>query len=99
MLSWFLFLSQDLTKKLERNVDDHEHYKDAIQSCISWLVSAKKKMLSFQQVDGDKECMQQQLRELQVRTADDPTIWLMKMIIWLIYPDQIIHSVSQTGRY
>jgi len=56
-------------------------------------------MLSFQQVDGDKECMQQQLRELQVRTADDPTIWLMKMIILLIYPDQIIHSVSQTGRY
>lgn len=61
-----IFFGQDLTKRLERNVDDHRHYEDARQAFENWVLSAKNKMAAFRQMDCDREDLRKQLLELQV---------------------------------
>lgn len=61
-----IFNFQELCRRWEQYVLDHQAYIGSFDQCKSWVVSMRKKLQSQSDVKGDKRSVQERIEKLQV---------------------------------
>jgi hypothetical protein len=51
---WIAFALQEIVKKCEQNVSDHERYKESYSDCSAWLRNAKEKSRDCTDLSGSR---------------------------------------------
>ncbi|KAH3895305.1 hypothetical protein DPMN_019466 [Dreissena polymorpha] len=57
---------QELCRRWEQYVLDHQAYTGSFEQCKSWVVAMRRKLQSQADVKGDKRSVQERIEKLQV---------------------------------
>ena len=60
---------QELCRRWEQYVLDHQAYTASFDQCKGWVVSMRKKLASQSDVKGDKRTVQERIEKLKVKVV------------------------------
>ena len=69
---------QDLEKRWQQYVTDHDVYDHTYHDCEAWLADIQHRLESCSNTDGDKFTIQNKLDKLQVGVLNEPILKQIK---------------------
>ena len=66
MISIFHIILQELCRRWEQYVLDHQAYTASFDQCKGWVVNMRKKLATQSDVKGDKRTVQERIERLKV---------------------------------